>query len=252
MQNKEFVEQYSKFYFMDSSTGEFSGLRKSCCWVEEIIMGIKKKEHWEPIDVFNIIAWKTGKICQRKCSQVAERDKYILTRGLYAKGCDPDKLELKVYSNTISLGKFADNLIVKSEEKGLIKRLRNGDSESAIEAMDILDKGAAEVSGLYTIYLIAILFFLSDGYYPIFDKYALRGLVRYAKETKKISTLLTEMPLPRKSNCSDYKDLLEGTNSIYKQYIDLLDKVFDDMDWRNNRNVDRALWVFGHKQRRTF
>ena len=93
---------------------------------------------------------------------------------------------------------------------------------------------AVNVSGLGPVYSITLLFFKSQMYYPIFDKYARVAL----------SAIINNDDL------NDVQHYHYQTNPTlfwdnYLEYQNQLLEVFGER-FRNTRIVDQALWAYGH------
>ena len=65
----KFDTRYHKSYFKDEAVEDIiqpEGIEKTRRWVEEKIYEDCKKEDWKSVDIFRILAWKTGKINYNK------------------------------------------------------------------------------------------------------------------------------------------------------------------------------------------
>ncbi len=93
-----------------------------------------------------------------------------------------------------------------------------------------------EVSGIGNVYAITIIYFLSHGEYPIYDRFADVGLYSVITRQKE------KIPLRM---MSDMK--IDDAWNYYLEYIDALTSLFGD-GWKGKegRNIDKGLWAYGH------
>ena len=252
------VKKYQKYYFLDEDDDNDAPLKiknKSCKWVENEILGLTGKEQWTHADVLKILAWKTGKIKHSVCNQRTENSKQSLKDGDFADGWKMDnkgKCSIQLpYQKKITkeFSEFADKII----------QIRSKYYESKYhDAKDCWGQLLeCDIKGLGTVYLVTLLAFITCDnkifQYPIYDRFAMAAII--ALELEKQNGIL----LPRGAvikNCSlpeknHAKDLLDE-NSPYMKYKNLLDKRFcgsgegNSWCWKKNREVDQALWVYGH------
>ena len=78
---------------------------------------------------------------------------------------------------------------------------------------------------------------LKKGEEPIYDKFAWCAL-RAIKDNKNIGEEILYKELPEKSNTI-------GIIERYNEYKNLLNENFKK-EWQKNRDIDRALWTYGH------
>lgn len=99
-----------------------------------------------------------------------------------------------------------------------------------------LFKRLVTVEGIGNVYAITIIFFLSHGEYPIYDKFADVGLYSVmTNNNKEVSLrLMTDRGI-------------DGAWSYYIEYKDALTSLFGDR-WKgkDGRFVDKGLWAYGH------
>ena len=106
-----------------------------------------------------------------------------------------------------------------------------------------------DINGLGTVYLITILYFITKGNKPIYDRYAMASLsvLKLHKLHNDIKvckdSIIRGWNLPLKSEIND--GIILEKDSIYGQYCSLLEEFFPNNKWKD-RDVDRALWVYGH------
>ena len=91
--------------------------------------------------------------------------------------------------------------------------------------------------GIGSVYALTILYFVTKGNCPIYDKYAdlaLRAIV--AKPSQFPSVLAYE----------ELSSNVEKAYERYKEYEGLLQDVFGKEAYRKSRDIDRAVWTYGH------
>ena len=116
-------------------------------------------------------------------------------------------------------------------------------------------------SGIGFVYAITLLFFISNGKFPIYDRFAHKALLALYCETdiRIVGEGITLPKISDKSKSQIRETRLKSINTLLKDiygysqnketiisphaYLPLL-KNFPD--YQTNRNVDRALWVYGH------
>lgn len=104
-------------------------------------------------------------------------------------------------------------------------------------ALNKLKEGS--VDGIGTVYMITMLYFISKKKCPIYDRFAMKAIEAIVNDVK-LGNFIKDIQLPDK-NSKEFKNIMKCK---MKEYIDNLKVVFGD-DYQN-RDVDRALWVYGH------
>lgn len=91
-----------------------------------------------------------------------------------------------------------------------------------------------------TVYIITLLYFISKGRYPIYDRFAAIPL-EAIKQDKKPGDIIKYKELPsikdRKFRC-----LMKNGMAEYMKRLE----TFLGADYWKNQDVDRVLWVYGH------
>ncbi|WP_294242310.1 hypothetical protein [Pseudobutyrivibrio sp.] len=266
----EFDKKYSEFYFISNDETERDsiigangkkleqpkGVKSSCKWVEDKIYADCKKENWHPVDILRILAWKTGKINHLKSN--LERNK--------------NEPNIKYDANWIENGKEFVSLQIPYQSIVTIEEIRpviNGvieirekyckckNAQSAWNAIFRLannDDNKKSMRGVGTVYLITLLHFITGGEFPIYDRFAMAALVIWKLKKNYNKLKVTDVSVVRGGKLPS-KDTKAAQNilemGIYADYIKLLKEFCKDNygkedEWKENRDVDRALWVFGH------
>lgn len=135
--------------------------------------------------------------------------------------------ELQVYSNN---SKININEVIKA-----IKNSNISEPEDFI-------KNLLTVNGIAHVYAITLLFFASNGEYPIFDRFAYAAL-KAIENKNKIRTLVPNDDTNILTNGS------ENAHNIYKAYKEYYIKRIEGLfgeSYKTDRRIDQALWAYGH------
>ncbi|MBO4563153.1 MAG: hypothetical protein J5772_06030 [Clostridia bacterium] len=96
-------------------------------------------------------------------------------------------------------------------------------------------------TGIGAVYAITLLFFITKGNKPIYDQYAMMALFNMTPDP-----LIGYHELPQRGTEGRIDGgFIEKLTERYEQYIALLEHHFGDM-YKKCRDIDRALWVYGH------
>lgn len=216
----EFIRKYENLYFIPVSKKEkeqklgkvrLTGTERK---VEECLFPndrIEKCSNIEPLH----IAWKAGRLT----SDMLKKESVIPPLNGYGKSID-------------NLDMFLNKVNEKCSE--IQSHIEEDNKDAAIQVL-IDCKNELSVKYLGSVYLLAILFFLSGGQYPVYDKYAHTAVkaLYFEKEPKDIFV----------GEAEQKKD--DRIKGMYDEYCWFLEQVFGTHTI--TRNVDRALWVYGHK-----
>lgn len=104
--------------------------------------------------------------------------------------------------------------------------------------LDILAKEAPE--GIGTVYFITLLYFISLSEYPIYDQFAKKAIDAIKTGTKPNITI-SYKELPDRNN-SDFSKVGE----TLKTFKNDIKEIFGYENYKASRDIDRALWVYGH------
>ena len=151
----------------------------------------------------------------------------IESRANLAKEMDLDTLAKSMYDNRNELKKLA---VEKPQE--CLNWLRDITREN-------------KIVGLGSVYLINLLFFLSHGKCPIYDRFAMASLRAYEEGLSPVEYKgkpPVKVPNLPDKNSKRFETICE--NGAYAEYIEKLDAL--GVDYKEDRRLDRALWVYGH------
>lgn len=250
----DFVKYYNASYFTDSDDkisyetrcGKKNYVKKSSKYVENLIEHILEKNYdsFTSSDIALILAWKIGKI-----KHSASENKLKLNCNWCSQLGDYSSGEFLKW-NGEPIKQYGDKRKIVLDVKNIADYLKSNGSE----LNDLIDKGDIQLAfdklikenwtGMGPVYLITLLYFITNrqhpGKCPIYDRFAMRALLAI-KSNKKIGEFVECGKLPDKSN----KNCSQIVSKRMKEYISLLNEIFGD-DYKYDRNVDRALWVYGH------
>ena len=94
-----------------------------------------------------------------------------------------------------------------------------------------------KVKNIGSVYLLTIISAFTRGEYPIYDKYASIALTAIENKCE-FRKRIPYSGLPDKTNRAQVIE-------TYCDYISKLNCYFDE-EWKTSRDIDRALWAYGH------
>jgi len=221
----KFIALYGDSYFIGNMR-VVKGVTQNSKFVEDeinkiLVNGIKSTK-----DIMRILAWKAGKI---KHSESQCKEEFV-----YAKDWDGCEDSLKIR-------RFGENIDYTDLAEYIVKDIINLESRSESDPWKVFslinEKGH---KGIGTVYLITLLYFISRGNFPIYDKYAHIAIDAITKiNDVKPGEMVPYTALPG-------KNFLEEVKSKYETgYNKKITNVFGD-EYTKSRDIDRALWVYGH------
>ena len=223
----EFIEMYNKSYFR-SAERVVKGVTQNSKVAETEIERILNEGIKTTNDVINILAWKIGKI---KHKDTDENGKITFSK-------DPYHFNIYRYGKKWEEIKEFVEYIVKH-----IDRLYLTSKDSPQEVLNELGKKAK--NGIGPVYLITLLYFISKGQYPIYDRFAYIALQEIKNGAEPFTTKIEPQTLPNKTS-KKFKSVYEDYIEPYMQDISLVFGSDYNSSIEEYRNIDRALWVYGH------
>ena len=220
MSEDEFVSYYGARYYIGGRGVPRSS--PSSRYVENTIDRLLKCGIKEKIDIVHILAWKIGKIKHKESDKTnrfqyakdwRQAENFDVTR--YGKAFDLDGIASFVASNIEELEREAD------ENPQLV-----------------LDRLYGEhFYGLGPVYLLTLLYFISKGKYPIYDRFAQMALTAIHNDVKP-GGIVNFKALSGSAFSTIMKREME-------EYNGQMERVFGEK-YQDSRDIDRALWVYGH------
>ena len=249
--NNQFVEDYEKEYFRDgycskAVQGKKCRLLRSSCYPEKEIErilceGIKNAE-----DVVHILAWKTGKINHKKCTE--EKTPFSYYGGWEKLG---ERKNWADAPNTVEI--WGSQLPIKdiaqyvSDPKNLERWETYICQDRWFDVLNELEhqKKERHWKGIGVVYFLTLLYFVSKGKYPIFDRFVDKALDSiYGEKCKNVHYQYMPSVLPKK------EDKLQKIKNWYSCYCRRIEKLKEGLTVEyqkpTDRCLDRALWVYGH------
>lgn len=221
VQEKNFISKYEPLYFeSNNKTTDIPNLNTTEREVEEYI---ENKLTSGLVDQY-VVAWKAGKL---KKDDI-HNDDFLSKRG-YPNG----------YGKMINGDKLREYLSkLKSEE--IKKIIASSDSLNRDLLEKCFDLAKENVPAYFgSVYLINVLYFLSNGKVPIYDKYA-HTAVKALYFAENPSNIYVGDP-------PDKEDTHKVINML-TEYMWYLNELFGKS--KIDRSLDRALWVYGHTKNR--
>ena len=225
---KEFIELYEPCYFIENKKAEGIRHTQTARCVEDEVVAILNGHIESRADVAKVMAWKIGKI---KHGESEDNTKIVYAADW--KTCEEEnpnsgkKMDLKTLADYI-LGN-RDKLEVLAAEKPQ-------------ECLNQLRDVAEKIDGMGSVLMINLLFFLSHGKGPIYDRFAMASLIAYEDGLSPVGhneVVLSDLP-----DKTDKRFETICEDGIYAKYIEKLDAL--GVDYKEDRRLDRALWVYGH------
>lgn len=224
----DFIECYNSDYYLDGAPSPVRGLSRSSRFTENEIDRLLREGMKEERDVARILAWKLGKIRHRG-SENAQAFQYAKDWS----GAE-ELVGIFRYGKKFDLQKLADYIIENIDQL-------EQDAKHAPQLV-LNELRGLNIAGLGTVYMITLLYFLSRGEHPIYDRFAAMALTAIEKGVKP-SEAVDYKELPEKNSPAFSNILSEG--SEYIEYKKQMKTIFVGKDLRC-RDIDRALWVYGH------
>lgn len=216
----EFIKTYGNAYFLDVPR-VLPRVAQSSRWIEEQIEHILTNGITCEADVMHLMAWKIGKVKHRQSQKT--------TSWVYSADWEnAESGEVRRYGNPFKLMSFAEYIV--REYDWLCEQSQT----NAIGVLEKLEYNAPK--GIGSVYLLTLLYAVSKKRWPIYDKFAAKALEAINSGKKPCDVTYHELP-----------DRAQGMDKVfeeYRTYVDLLERYFPDH--AQCRDIDRALWVYGH------
>ena len=222
-----FIETFNKEYFWGNAKS-VPRISQNSRFAEEYIERILRYGIKEPVDVYRIMAWKVGKI--------RHADTDTNQSLVYASNwIDAEKGVVRNYRYQLDMRSFAEGIVSNIE---MLEKMAKNDPQGVLQ--NLKDGVVRAPNGIGTVYLLTLLYFISRGKWPIYDRFAMMALLAI-EAGKKPGEQVSFSDLPEK-NSEDFNAVM---NLCKQRYISKLEMIFGK-NYNDNRDVDRALWVYGH------
>ncbi len=226
LSEKEFVSFYSNEYYLNHGC-KIKNLRRSSFWVEKQIHSILENGIQCELDVAHIMAWKIGKI---KHAESEKQKKFCYANDWI----NTDTFEVKLYRESFGLKKLA-TYIVQNKER--LHRTAVTCPLSVVTELSDL-----KIKRLGPVYIFTLLYFLSKGEYPIYDRFAHVSLNMITSKADPCTKVYARDLIKEFDSSKKIADVFE---QYQNNYVCKLRRVFKDT-YKTDRNIDRALWSYGH------
>lgn len=185
--------------------------------LEKEIEDILKSNALSEQDIRKILEWKTGGTYNEETSEIPRRGHTSI--------------------NSASLQELYD--ILKGPK---IQLKTDEDNKKMLTKL-------LKVNNIGPVYAITLMYFLTNGQLPIYDKYAHIALKIIFENNDFYDDLINDKDL----NKEFHKDRTlndKNIENLYKEYkenyIDRLNAIFGEDSYSKDRRIDQALWVYGH------
>ena len=238
---KKFIELYEPCYFIENKKAKGIRHTQTARCVEEEIVAILnghiENEHIKfRANLAKVMAWKIGKI---KHEEIKKNEMIVYASDW--KLCETKNP--KRYGEEMDLDTLAKSMFDNRNE---LKKLA---AEKPQECLNQLRDVAEKIDGMGPVYLINLLFFLSHGKCPIYDRFAMASLRAYEEGLSPVGHKgkpPVKVPNLPDKNSKRFTTICE--DGIYAKYIEKIDVLNNALGINDetDRRLDRALWVYGH------
>jgi len=224
IQCQQWLNTYEPYYFLNGPTSgrRINGRNQSSRFVEDQVCALLAKT--VPLSQHDLIlamAWKIGGLIDHGRSEASQRIEYLQNW--------PTTLTVTVQYGTRDFSRSIPSLA--NNMNTILKQVSQGNPRYLFDL-------APQFAGFGNVYILTVLFFVTHGRYPIYDRYA------------HIAAQAIDQDLPPGSRVH-YKELQKWDD--YDRYMNLLRAInkacpqqFGNPSMLISRPGDRALWVYGH------
>jgi len=218
------ITDVESFYFITTINTTGLRLNQSSPFIEREIENILTNGIRKPFDVYKIMAWKIGAIKHRN----SESSKSFV----FYNGCNPTLYHLTNGQNSIELKDFAKYITNNIER--LERKVSTIGRTEFLKIYKDLETHAP--NGCGPVYLITLIYFISHGLYPIYDRFAKKSLIALDSVLAPGHIIFDPLIPGRK----EYDNIW----NFYNAYTNQLMTNFGTQSI--SRIIDRSLWVYGH------
>lgn len=218
---QRWLETYEPYYFLYGPKlgRRINGRNQSSRFVENSVCSLLSSAYGSSKDdLIRAMAWKIGLIDHQRSET---RREFVYRQDW------PVRLSAKLQFRTLDFSKSIPSLV--SSMPAILAHVRDNDPRYVFDL-------APELPGFGYVYTLTVLFFASQGRFPIHDKYAHVGSLAIHAGFRPGSHV-------------DYKGIQKWRD--YEDYMSLLAPIGkacpqEASSMLVSRPVDRALWVYGH------
>lgn len=223
---ENFIALYTSEYYLNLGC-KIKGLRRSSPWVEMQIESLLKNGINCELDVVHILAWKIGKINH---AESEKQKKFCYTKDWI----NAENLNVKLYGEPFDLEKLATYIVQN------IERLQT--TAVTCPTSVVTEISNLKIRRLGPVYIFTLLYFLSKGAYPIYDRFAHVALNMITSKADPCTKVYARDLIKEFDSSKKIADVFE---QYQNNYVCKLRRVFKDT-YKTDRNIDRALWSYGH------
>lgn len=247
---QDFINEYEKSYFLQSDHSEYYIPRVSINSkkVEEIAEKILYNGIQNKKEVLFLLAWKIGGIDHKKSEGENREYEHITIDNVHFYESWGEKK-----------GSFAAGHFSCPKEKfenfckaiaGIAQEYRDSKTDKQVLKEIITAKASGGIEKFGPVYVLTLLYYITKNRSPIFDQYAYRAIRAIYHEKKPDEIWYAGPSYKPKNDSENDNDYIEQvanyTLNVINDYKWYLKEVFGT--WSIRRDVDRALWVYGHPQ----
>jgi hypothetical protein len=220
IQYQQWLKTYEPYYFLNGPTrgNRITSQRQTSPFVENRVFALlTQTTQLSKLDLILAMAWKIGEI-DHPGSEAAKNIKYLHNWPTALK----DRYR---HDFSVSIPSLAARMPT------ILTQVGQGNPQYVF---DLLPK----LEGFGYVYILTVLFFVTHGRFPIYDRYA------------HIAALAIDQGLPPGS-CVTYRDVQKWSD--FQHYMNLLLRIskacpqqLGNPPMFISRPIDRALWVYGH------
>ncbi len=220
IQCQQWLKTYKPYYFLNGSTRgqRINSRNQTSPFVESQVCALlKQTTQLSKDDLILAVAWKIGAI-DHHGSEAAQKIKYLYNWDTALR----DRYR-RDFSEGISY--------LSAKMPTILQQINQGDPQYLFDLHSTLD-------GFGPVYVLAILFFMTHGKYPIYDQFA-HIAVEAIHRSLPPGSYIPYRPLQEWSDYQHFMNLLRPIGGACPREV-------GDSRMFISRPVDRALWVYGH------
>ena len=213
-----------------------------------------EQESYDSKIIYLILAWKMAGIDMKKSNDLINNT----SKNIYYyknKGWIENNLSGKNNGKLVDFSKIIKQSVELSSDRK--KWMKKGFAEDKEGASELLTKLAdTNTNEIGAVYYLTLLYFLTASRWPIYDQFVYKAMcaIEGGLEPYKARVDYSQR-LPQKDKGKNYSKKLspivfENSSNQYRDYVDFI-KDFEkelpkERRYTASRDIDRALWVYGH------
>ena len=230
----DFVKCYNQLYFYDTNTSVAA---------EKLSDNLINQTKFEKEDVFNILAWKIDGIAVNSTispNEIRYKRKWRVENGKFYG--DNIYHELKMNSVISYVSKNSERWLAHWDNKEI-----GYDPKCAQNVVSEIVSLTNKQSDTYLgkVYIVALLYFVSKGRWPIFDRFASIAMNAMINPKMKPYDNVVDTKLPQKNSIAFSQKIT--TVGKYADYLHFIKVIQSESDYQYciSRDIGRALWAYG-------